>query len=257
MANTIVIYTCLVGGYDKLMQPLAKAEDFDFICFSNDFSVKQIGVWTIRPLPILKNLNNTRLSRFAKILPHLVLSDYVFSLYIDSNVQILTNELYGIVRNLASRDVLIAQVPHPFRDCIYNDIRISYRLRKVSLLDARRQYHHLKSSGFPKHYGLFENNIIFRKHNSKVVAEVSNAWWKEYLLYCQRDQFCLMFVYWQRGLNPEFLLGDGKNTRNVRCLKYVKHPREVKGLLRYPLFRKCYLLFHSRIRLLPAIIFIR
>ena len=41
--NKKVIYTCLVGNYDVLRQPLAIDESYDYICFSNDIKEERVG----------------------------------------------------------------------------------------------------------------------------------------------------------------------------------------------------------------------
>ena len=72
--NTKVIYTCLTGNYDTLLQPEVVDNSFDFICFSNDFNETKIGIWEIRKIPFETN-DNSRLSRYPKILSHKVLQD--------------------------------------------------------------------------------------------------------------------------------------------------------------------------------------
>ena len=226
-----VIYTILVGGYDKLLQPLVIDEGFDYICFSNDFSEKAVGIWNIRRIPF-NDADNTRVSRYAKLLPHRVLQEYDYSLYIDANIQITGSEFYSFVNQRIMEGVLVAQVPNIFRDCIYKDIEIAYRRRKVDLKGAKRQYEHLKQEGFPMHYGLFENNVILRKHNDPKVMEISESWWKEYCDYTHRDQFSLMYVYWKKNFMPEYLFGESLNARNVGFLRLTAHPKEKTFWLR-------------------------
>jgi hypothetical protein len=242
-----VIYTILVGKYDDLLQPLAVDESFDYICFSNDFSEKTIGIWNIRKIPF-SDADNTRVSRYAKLLPHKVLQEYEYSLYIDANIQITGSEFYRFVNQRILEDVLVAQVPNIFRDCIYKDIEIAYRRRKVNLRGAMRQYRHLKQEGFPEHFGLFENNVLLRKHNDQRVVELSEAWWKEYCDYTHRDQFSLMYVYWKKNYKPGNLLGEGKNARNVTFLKLTPHPKEKTFWLRTEKMLEMNDKFHSFIR---------
>lgn len=242
-----VIYTILVGGYDKLLQPLVVDEGFDYICFSNDFNEEAIGVWSIRNIPF-NDSDNTRVSRYAKLLPHRVLQDYDYSLYIDANIQITGSEFYSFVNERILEGVLIAQVPNIFRDCIYKDIEIAYRKRKVDFRGAKRQFEHLKQEGYPKHFGLFENNVILRKHNDPIVVKISEAWWKEYFTYTHRDQFCLMYIYWKQKYKPSILFGEGKNARNVEYLKLEKHPHKKTFILRNGKLLYVNEKFHSLLR---------
>ena len=242
-----VIYTILVGKYDDLLQPLEVDESFDYICFSNDFSEKTIGVWSIRKIPFSDD-DNTRVSRYSKLLPHKVLQEYDYSLYIDANIQITGSEFYRFVNQRILEGVLVAQVPNIFRDCIYKDIEIAYRRRKVNLRGAMRQYRHLKQKGFPEHFGLFENNVLLRKHNDPSVVDVSEAWWKEYCDYTHRDQFSLMYVYWKKNYMPSYLLDEGKNARNVTFLKLTPHPKEKTFWFRTEKMLEMNDKFHSYVR---------
>ena len=44
--DRIVIYTCIIGGYDELQQPRVTEEGFDFICFvgRGEKTAERIGV---------------------------------------------------------------------------------------------------------------------------------------------------------------------------------------------------------------------
>ena len=94
--NKKVIYTCLVGNYDVLRQPLAIDESYDYVCFSNDIKEDRVGVWQIRPIPFVHE-DKARLSRYVKILPHRALEDYEWSLWMDANIQITDKEFYAIL----------------------------------------------------------------------------------------------------------------------------------------------------------------
>ena len=82
-----VIYTVQTGGYDNVQQPLVVDERFDYILFTDSADAKQKGVWQVRSIPY-QNADLTRLSRYPKMHPNELLSDYAASLYIDANIQI-------------------------------------------------------------------------------------------------------------------------------------------------------------------------
>lgn len=234
-----VIYTVLVGNYDHLKQPKVTDNGYDYVCFSNDIKEQKIGVWEIRKIPF-KNADNTRVSRYPKIMPHMVFPNYDYSLYIDANIQIVNSELYRVINEKTEDDCLICQVPNIFRDSIYKDIEIAYRRGKVDFHGAKRQYRHLKDEDFPDHFGLFENNVILRKQNDPCVVAISEAWWKEYCEYTHRDQFSLMYVYWKQHYMPGYLFGAEKNARNVDCLSLTPHPQKTTSLLMNDYFWKKY-----------------
>ena len=71
---------------------------------------------------------------------------------------------------------------------------------------------------------LYENNLIFRKHNHCSSVTVSEAWWKMYMTYSKRDQLSLCYVLWANHINSvELLLPHGVSTHNYEAIKRVKH----------------------------------
>lgn len=225
--NKNVIYTCLTGNYDTLKQPLVVDDKFDYICFSNDISSTDVGIWKIVKIPYHAE-DKLMESRFVKLQPHEVLKRYEYSVWIDANIQILTESFYDRIKELINKNCLIAQVNHsfPFRDCIYEEIGACIEKGRISLLDGLRQFQELKRQKFPKHFGLFENNLILRKHNDKKVVQISNLWWNNFLSGAKRDQFSLMPIYWKVGFLPELIFPKDKCTRNVDCLACIGHKKK-------------------------------
>ena len=234
-----VIYTCIVDGYDELRQPEVVDDSYDYVCFTNDVSEDIIGVWKIRPIPFACN-DSTRLSRYVKILPHLVLEDYDVSVWMDANIVVKGRAFYDAVESKVDSGCLMAQVPHIGRDCVYDEIARCYKNLKIGFQEASKQRRHLKDEGFPRHFGMMENNLIFRRHNDPLVIRLSEGWWKEYMAYSRRDQLALMPVLWKQGFMPDLLLGEGANARTADCLDVIHHPSvvkaaRIKGVRRIPL----------------------
>lgn len=233
-----VIYTCITGNYDSLPQPLVTDASFDYICFSNDIKEDKAGIWQVRPIPYC-NSDKTRLSRYVKLQPHKVLQEYDVSIWMDANINIIDDRFYSIVNDKIDSGTLMAQVPHPQRDCVYEEITKCYKDVRIGLYDALRQRIHLQKEGFPRHFGMMENNLILRRHNDPEVIHISDEWWKEYLKYSLRDQLSLMPVCWKEGFRPDLLLGEGNNARNVPYLAITRHPgtnliHGLKGIRRLP-----------------------
>lgn len=223
--NKKVIYTCVTGGYDNLLQPKCVFEGFDYICFSNDFHEAKIGVWEIRPIPF-KCKDKTRLSRFVKINPYIALPEYEYSLWIDSNLCILTIGLKDILESLIENDVLMASVFHPKYDCIYSDAIQCVKDGRDSYFSIRRQVNFLHSQKYPYHEGLYENNLIFRMHNNMKIKMISDSWWSIYMRYSKRDQLSLCYVLWQNKFSPVPFFQKGISTHNSECICRVRHNKK-------------------------------
>lgn len=204
------------------MQPRVVDGEFDYICFTDGDLNADAGVWKLCPIPYTKK-NDTRAARHVKLQPDKVLSEYEYSVWIDANVCILDREFYDAVNCKISSGCVVAHLPHPIRDCTYEEVLRCFHDYRIGFLQAVRQILHLKKEGFPQHYGLYENNVLFRKHNDPTVVRLSAAWWDELLKYTPRDQLSVMYVYWKNGFSPELLLGEGVNARNSDCLKCEPH----------------------------------
>ena len=218
-----VIYTCLTGTYDSLLQPLSISEEFDYICFSDSLPAGQDGVWQIRPIPF-PSKDKVLLSRFPKMQPHLVLPEYEYSVYMDANIEILSSSFYDSLNARIKAGDLISQVPHTYRKCVYQELYACWHHNMISLWSNVLLRHNLHRMGMPEDFGLMENNLILRNHNSPFVQEISNLWWKAFKSgLAKRDQLYLMPVYWQKHFMPSLIFGENRNVRNVDCLEWHPH----------------------------------
>src|SRR5665648_201576 len=80
-----VVYTCLFGHSEDLFeQPHASNSAVDFVCFTDRTDLTS-QTWQIRTVPPL-GVGPARESRRPKLMPHLFLSEYDQSCYIDATV---------------------------------------------------------------------------------------------------------------------------------------------------------------------------
>ncbi|MDX2444088.1 MAG: DUF616 domain-containing protein [Bacteroidales bacterium] len=224
--KNIAIYTSIVGKYDKLYEPDEVIDNYDYICFSNDISSPKNSVWKIRPIPF-DNSDKTRQARFIKTNPHEVLKDYQYSLWIDGNVVIKDNYVYIRVQELIKEGVLISIPKHPLRDCAYDEAKIVIKIGKGKKSVIIRQMEKLQKEGFPENFGLFESNIVFRKHMDKDIIELDNDWWKEIQNYSRRDQLSLGYVLWKKQITCVPFFEEGYNVRNHPGFSYPAHKRTI------------------------------
>ncbi len=79
-----VVYTCIMGGYEALMeQPVAADSGTDFVCITDDPTLRS-EKWQIRTVESALPMDSARSSRAPKILAHRFLPDYDESLYVDN-----------------------------------------------------------------------------------------------------------------------------------------------------------------------------
>ena len=236
-----VIYTVLVGSYDNITQPKVIDERFDYVLFSNDIKEPAIGVWTIRPIPMVIQNDNKRLSRYPKTHPESLLSEYKASLYIDANIQIMDQWVYDRYVELYNQKVEYAGIKllETGCDCIYEH---SFEMCQWLLehdYNAIKQCHQLYVLGFPRHFGLNENNIIFRIHTDSM-KKTDEDWWKWICNYSHRDQFSYMYCLWKNNIKINYFLPEGEDARTGNHFSLVNHTESgiSKKSIRRGLFEK-------------------
>lgn len=225
----LVIYTVITGGYDTIRQPLILDNRYTYICFSNDFSEEQIGIWEIRKIPLIVN-NNQRLSRYPKIKPHELLEEFDYSIYMDANLVIAKAGFYKHIERLIEQNQLLAGIKNGWRDCLYEEgFRcILSKLDTPSKIISGMRF--IYGEGFPRNYGMYEANIIFRNHRNQKVVKQCNMWWEMVQKYARRDQLSFSYTIWRCELPWCYIFPDGSNTHNNSNIIFYEHPhRAVHG----------------------------
>lgn len=219
--NRLVVYTALFGDYDDLIDPREHYEGCDFVCFTDQKNLTS-DIWEIRFIE-KSDLPPNMMNRKYKILPHMFLSEYEWSLYVDSNIFIKGNPLDLANKYLTTHDMAIPK--HFDRVCIYDEAKECVILGKAKHDETKKQMDTYKKEGFPKNFGLGENNIIFRKHNCGNVIKLMNDWWKEINTKTQRDQLSLAYVFWINGRKFTYM---DESARGGTFFRLELHSKQVK-----------------------------
>ena len=196
-----VVYTALLGKYDKIHQ-INKEKGYDYFMFTDqDFDNQSNCNWTILHLKKTDNLDNKnifKLQRFYKTHPHLFFADYDLSIYVDSSYGIKGN-LDEFLLRILSPNISIYFLEHPSRNYIYNEFKavLSSKKELLEIVNCiKKRYNKFK---FPDNVGLGENNLIIRKHNEKKCIILMNQWYNEIVHYSHRDQLSFGFIFWKNG----------------------------------------------------------
>ena len=211
-----VIYTCITGGYDKIVEPTNISKEYDYICFTDNMSLTS-NIWKIKEIPNeIKTLDNTRINRYIKTHPHLLFPEYETSIYIDGSIKII-GDIDKFIQTCELNNYNIVIPKHPDRICLYKEAKVC-RNWKDTAQNIDLQIQRYKSEGFPENYGLTQNNIIIRNHNNKECIKIMEDWWKEILNGSYRDQLSLMYVLWN---NPNIKIKQlPSNTCNSSYFKW-------------------------------------
>lgn len=208
----IAVYTCVTGNYDKkILEPFVKVENIDFYLFT-DNTEKQSEYWSIKAIPekINKKYNNILKNRYLKMHPYELFENYDYSIYIDGNVQVMS-DLTDLVFSI-NKSVGIAMHKHQFRDCICDEIEACKIKKKGNYREMKKQVQKYIENGFPKKFGMLEATIIITDLKNKVAKKLLNEWWVEFISNGSlRDQISLQYVVWKNNFTIKDIAVLGSN----------------------------------------------
>lgn len=227
--NKKVIYTCITGDYDVLLDPECSIPGYDFICFTDNPTAIKSNIWQAMQIPSeLSKLTNQKKQRYIKINPHKFLQKYDISIYVDANVNILENP-----NELLQSCKGVVNIPkHPTRNCIYQEFLACQRAKKDTIENMKPQIERYEKEGFPKNYGLTQNNIIIRKHNDPECIKLMEAWWEEVKNGSYRDQLSLFYVKWKTNVNIYILDKSLQNSKYFKWRMFHSNNEATKNLQR-------------------------
>lgn len=194
----IAIYTCIINGYDEVMEPLAVEDNCDYFLIS-DKPPKDLKIFqwiNYKDVVPDQYTDYATINRYCKMHAHEIFSAYRYSIYLDGKVQIVNN-IKSYIYNTGKLGISLHK--HGFMDCIYVEgirmvgVGIS---NSAEVIDQMRRYLY---DGMPRHYGTFECRVVVRDHNNISGNKVMEEWFEEYYNNAKRDQFSLSYVLWKNG----------------------------------------------------------
>lgn len=236
-----VIYSAIVGGYDAVLQPLVVDERFDYVLFSDCLFEKKNGIWQIRTVDY-QNTNRIRVARYVKTHPESLLPEYEASLWLDANICIAGKEIYDRFIELFEKGILVASVKHLAYDCVYDEMFSVLDFRYESEEVVVNWGHELRKRGFPRHAGLYETGLLYRRHLNEAVKNFDALWWRYIDAYSKRDQLSFTVALREENLSCGFFLPKGKTVRNSEGLEFVKHKNEITKV--HPNEKPAWLMHH-------------
>lgn len=222
----IVVYTCVWGKYDRILEPYFCNPNIDYFILT-DQEIPNNSIWKKMDIPSdldLKNMSGVEINRYFKMHPHKLFADYEYSIYIDGNIRIVT-DLMPLVADLDDFAIGIHDYPV---DCIYNMKNAIIAGKRGNKKAVNEQIKKYRKEGFPKHFGAFECNVIVRKHNDEQCVFLMEEWWKEFVnTSSKRDQLSFPYVLWKAGLSKRIIFCLGRNVRlNPRFLISEGHKQK-------------------------------
>lgn len=185
--NKKVIYTCIIGDYDTLKEPLIITEGWDYICFTDqDF---KSDVWQI----VKVGRSDVKEQRKKKIYNQYLLEMYKHSIWVDGSMYINCDLNEFLYQNLDGDFTLMK---HPSRNCTYQEGHACIHLDKDNTATIMQQLLDYKEKGFPANNGMVATGVMIRKHTIEVKL-FCRSWWSEVFEHSKRDQLSFNYVAWR------------------------------------------------------------
>lgn len=194
--NKKVVFTAIFGNYDNLKTPEYINPDWDYVCFTDNRNVES-DVFTVKHVN-QRFENVTKNARMIKLLSHLFLINYEYSLWIDGSVKLRGKNIDELINiNLSSNYISLHS--HVKRDCVYAEANACMTAKKDRNDILSRQIAEYRSEGLPQSVGLFETAEIVRRQWAPEVQMLNALWWQQLDAFSIRDQIALPYVFWKHN----------------------------------------------------------
>lgn len=194
--KSIAVYTALIGPYDKLRDPPLDPH-CDYFCFTDDRNLKSTRFEIVQVDSASQH--PTRVARYHKVLSHRVLSQYRYTLWLDTSAVLRFNDIRAFVHQ-AVRQHPIATHSHPCNDDVYGELERCIRYRKDDPATMRAQVERYRAQGLPEGTGMVTSSVLVRDSAHPRLREFEDSWWREIELGSYRDQLSFNYVSWKLNI---------------------------------------------------------
>ncbi|MFC4322563.1 glycosyltransferase domain-containing protein [Litchfieldia salsa] len=221
--DRIAIYTSVFGTYDHIHEPLVSPDNCDYYIVT-DQDVNGSSKWCKKNIEefdhLTKEMTTIEKNRFFKMNPHLLFPDYTYSIYIDGNIQVMT-DLTEFIYQIGPSGIAVHK--HRERDCVYEEAREVLLLNRDSVENITKHIHYIAETNMPRNYGLLECNVLVRKHHDPICQKFMEDWWTEFSQYSNRDQLAFAHTLFQNNLTLKDLGLIGNNVYENYAFKIHRH----------------------------------
>lgn len=219
----IAVYTCITGGYDRLLEPIFAPNNCHFFAVT-DFEIPSNSHWkrinAESFIPKDKSYSSAEINRYFKMHPEVLFPQFDYSVYVDGNIRICT-DVSEYVNRISEYGIGFFR--HSQRNDVYEEAKACVAVGKAPADIVEKQVTHMQEAGFPASYGMAQCSVIARRHNDLICQKIMNQWWDEFQAYAKRDQLSLPFVLFQNGIQVKDVVTLGTNVYSNDSFEIVVH----------------------------------
>lgn len=193
-----VFYTCIVGNYDDLKEPLTVRPDCDYFLISDEEPkhetiFKYINVNEYVPTHIT---DNAKKNRYCKMNAHKIFPQYKYSVYFDGEIE-MDSSVVECIKELPK--TRITTICNNYWDSSYMEAMRVILTKNAAVDVVVRQMEHYWLEGFPDNFGNVYCGILLREHNHPICKKIMEDWWEQIEKYTPRDQISFPYALWKNG----------------------------------------------------------
>jgi hypothetical protein len=211
--NKKVIYSANFGSYDLLREPKFIDSDVDYIYFTDNPDIKS-EIWSVIFIEVV--FSDARMTaRILKHLPHIFLTQYDSSLWLDARITTDKYSANSIFSKMGKEKFMCFM--HTKRNKVFFEALSCIKMGHDSAWKIILQYIEYRFDGFSDEYQLIASGVLLRKHLNENVRLFQEKWLMEILHKSVRDQlsfnyiaskFELTYTHFPETMNQLFTLTD-------------------------------------------------
>lgn len=207
MKNKVAIYTATTENFDFNELPYTVAGQYDYICFTKEPAVVS-SIWQMKSLPET-GLDSVRKITHIKILSHVFLSEYDYTIWIENpTVSSLNNLHQWIEKELPWDKFDLYAFKHVEAYSAY-DVAVSAMEQRSDRIETiRLQMQYYQNQLYSKNHGISDTTVLFRKNHSLEVAQLMERWWEEITTFSFLDFLSFNYILWKNNFRIGYLITD-------------------------------------------------
>ena len=220
--DRVAVYTCIIGKYDALMEPVVHPDNVDYYAIT-DFDIPEGSAFKridADSFEEIKGMTPSEKNRFFKMNPHKVFGEHKYSIYVDGNIRVCTDFTEHI--NRMSKHGF-SHFRHSHRTCAYEEARFCKSLKKDTDESIDAYVKKLRDDGFPENYGLITCDILVREHNNPECIKIMEQWWEQFRCFVKRDQIAMPYVLYKNGIPIDEVALLGGDVHQENSFEIVRH----------------------------------
>jgi GT2 family glycosyltransferase len=215
----VAIYTAISDNYDSVKLPELPDPRFDYLLFT-DAPRSGGDVWRVRPMTAY-DTDPVRMARYVKTHPHLLLGEYRYAIWIDSNLGIL-GDIHALLEMFVQSGKPVAAILHPYRTSIDEEVEACIAAGRDDTAVMREQVARYREVGFACQ-DLIESNLMMFDLANPCVPAFLDRWWSEIDRGSKRDQLSLNYALAKTGLDWYRITARPDSARNHPVLAFAEH----------------------------------